>query len=144
MAALSRSWKKAALYLLLLSLLTLPLSLGWMLNLVAGNPAPSANPHPTIGFDLPVINTQLGGPDGPVVTVRATLLLHSSAQIPLVGQKMPKLVDALLTQLHELPPNDPERHKALAGLRDRVLPYINGVLAPEKVDDLLFKEVTIR
>jgi flagellar basal body-associated protein FliL len=123
---------------------TLPLSLGWTLNLVAGNPPPSANPHPTIGFDLPVINTQLGGADGPVLTLRATLLLHSSAQIPLVGKKMPKLVDMIVTQLHDLPPADPERSKALATLRDKLLPYINGVLAPEKIDDLLLKEVTVR
>lgn len=136
--------RKYAAYLFLLFLLTLPLSLGWMLNLVAGNPAPSNDPHPTISFDLPVINTQLGGPDGPVLTLRATLLLHSAAQIPLVGQKMPKLVDTILIQLHELPPADPERRKALAGLRDKLLPYINGVMAPEKIDDLLFKEVTIR
>jgi hypothetical protein len=144
LAASPRSWKSAARYPFLIFLITLPLSLGWMLNLVAGNPAPSTNPHPTIGFDLPVINTQLGGSDGPVLTLRATLLLHSSAQIPLVGQKIPKLVDTILTQLHELPPADPERRKALAGLRDRLLPYINGVLAPEKIDDLLLKEVTIR
>jgi flagellar basal body-associated protein FliL len=141
---LSRSGTSAGAYLLLLVMVTLPLSVGWMLNLVAGNPGPSTNPHPTIGFDLPVINTQLGGPEGPVVTVRATLLLHSSAQIPLVGQKMPKLVDVVLTQLHELPSGDLERRKALAGLRDKLLPYINGVLAPEKIDDLLLKEVTIR
>ena len=139
-----RSWKRVLPYLFLLFLVTLPLSLGWLLNLAAGNPAPSANPHPTISFDLPVINTQLGGSDGPVLTLRATLLLHSSAQIPLVGQKMPKLVDTVLTQLHELPPNDPERRKALIGLHDRLLPYINGVLAPEKIDDLLLKEVTVR
>jgi len=98
LAVSSRSWKSAALYLFLLFLLTLPLSLGWTLNLVAGNPPPSTNPHPTIGVDLPVINTQLGGPDGPVLTLRATLLLHSSAQIPLVGKKMPKLVDMIATQ----------------------------------------------
>jgi flagellar basal body-associated protein FliL len=135
--------KNAAAYVLLLVLVTLPLSLGWMLEIVARPNRPSA--PASITFDLPVIDTSIGGgATPPKVTLRATLLLHSRTQVGLVEQRLPKLVDAIITRLHGLPPADPERRQALAGLRDELHDRIDEVLAPEKIDDLLLKEVTIR
>ncbi|HYS49040.1 MAG TPA: flagellar basal body-associated FliL family protein [Xanthobacteraceae bacterium] len=103
--------------------------------------------HPVSFLDLPEVLINLSGPGGERVQylkLKIVLELSDQTVVAQVQPVMPRVMDTFQTYLRELRPADLEGSAGLYRLRDELTRRVNAVLAPNRINAVLFKEVVLQ
>lgn len=97
-------------------------------------------------FEMPqiLVNLNTGGKQVSFIKTTVTLELSSAADMPTVQANLPRLVDSYNTFLREMRASDLYGSSGAYRLREEMLARANKVLAPAKVQDVLFKELIVQ
>ena len=102
---------------------------------------------PVAFFDLPEVMVNLSGAGAERVQylkVKVVLELPDQTLGAQIQPIMPRLMDIFQTYLRELRPADLEGSAGLYRLRDELTRRINAMLAPNRINAVLFKEVVVQ
>jgi flagellar FliL protein len=102
---------------------------------------------PVAFFDLPDVLVNLSGTGAErmqYLKVKVVLELPDQAVGAQIQPVIPRLMDTFQTYLRELRPSDLEGSAGLYRLRDELTRRVNAMLAPNRVNAVLFKEVVIQ
>ena len=102
---------------------------------------------PVAFFDLPEVLVNLSGSGAERVQylkVKVVLELPDQTLGAQIQPIMPRLMDIFQTYLRELRPADLEGSAGLYRLRDELTRRINAMLAPNRINAVLFKEVVVQ
>jgi flagellar protein FliL len=102
---------------------------------------------PVAFFDLPEVMVNLSGAAGERVQylkVKIVLELPDPALGAQIQPVMPRVMDAFQTYLREMRPADLEGSAGLYRLRDELTRRVNAMLAPNRINAVLFKEVVVQ
>ena len=97
-------------------------------------------------YDLEEFLVNLNNPVRQVsfLKMTVTLELPNLASKSSVESKMPRVRDSFQVYLRELRNSDLQGSAGIQRLREELLLRINKVLAPDKVTDILFKEIIVQ
>ena len=78
--------------------------------------------------------------------LKTTIILEVAKQedVPLIEANLPRVVDTVNTYLRELRASDLSGSAGIQRLREELMTRSNKVLAPVKINDVLFKEIVIQ
>jgi flagellar protein FliL len=76
--------------------------------------------------------------------MKVTLELSGANDVPVIEGYMPRITDSFNTYARELRPTDLAGSAGLYRLREELLLRINQMVAPAKVNNILFKEILIQ
>lgn len=97
-------------------------------------------------FDLPDVMANLN-PGSPTPSFIKTVI-SLEAPSPEVAEKLqqmqPKIQDIVITYVRELRPSDLKGSAGVYRLRDELMLRINKAIAPDKINNILFKELLIQ
>jgi flagellar protein FliL len=97
-------------------------------------------------YDLPDVMANLN-PGSPTPSFIKTVI-SLEAPSPEVAEKLqqmqPKIQDIVITYVRELRPSDLKGSAGVYRLRDELMLRINKALAPDKINNILFKELLIQ
>jgi flagellar protein FliL len=102
---------------------------------------------PVAFFDMPEVMVNLSGAGAERVQylkVKVVLELPDQTLGAQIQPIMPRLMDIFQTYLRELRPADLEGSAGLYRLRDELTRRINAMLAPNRINAVLFKEVVVQ
>ncbi len=111
---------------------------------VAAAPPP---PPPVPSFhDLPdmLVNLNTNGRKASYLKLTISLQLDNKLDDPKIDAALPRILDTCQVYMRELRFEDLKGSAGLYRLREELLMRISQVLAPVKVDDVLFKEMVIQ
>ena len=106
----------------------------------------SANPS-TVFFDVPEILVNLSVKPGqkPIYfKIKVTLEMNSAADAELVEKMLPRVVDSLQFYLREMRLEEIQGSVGTYRLKEEIHSRLNRILAPVKINDVLFKEILIQ
>lgn len=95
-------------------------------------------------LDEMIINLNTGGKNVSFMKLKVTVEVGDSASLAAVETMMPKIVDVFQLYLRELRPQDMQGSVGLYRLKEELLIRINKIVMPNRVNDLLFKEVLVQ
>ena len=102
---------------------------------------------PVAFFELPEVLVNLsntGGDRVQYLKVKIVLELPDATMSTQIQPILPRLMDTFQTYLRELRPTDLEGSAGLYRLRDELTRRVNVMLAPSRINAVLFKEVVIQ
>lgn len=102
---------------------------------------------PVAFFDVPEVMVNLSGAAGERVQylkVKIVLELPDQALGAQIQPVMPRVMDAFQTYLREMRPADLEGSAGLYRLREELTRRVNAMLAPNRINAVLFKEVVVQ
>jgi len=102
---------------------------------------------PVAFFDLPEVMVNLSGAAGEraqYLKVKVVLELPDQTLGAQIQPILPRVMDAFQTYLRELRPADLDGSAGLYRLRDELTRRINTMLAPNRINAVLFKEVVVQ
>jgi flagellar protein FliL len=102
---------------------------------------------PVAFFDVPEVLVNLSGAAGERVQylkVKIVLELPDQALGAQIQPVMPRVMDAFQTYLREMRPGDLEGSAGLYRLREELTRRVNAMLAPNRINAVLFKEVVVQ
>lgn len=111
---------------------------------VAAAPPP---PPPVPSFhDLPdmLVNLNTNGRKASYLKLTISLQIDNKLDEPKIDAALPRILDTCQVYMRELRFEDLKGSAGLYRLREELLMRISQVLAPVKVDDVLFKEMVIQ
>lgn len=97
-------------------------------------------------YDLPHIMANLnpGSPTPSFIKTTITLEAPNQNVVTRIEALQPKVMDIINTYVRELRPNDLKGSAGIYRLRDELMLRVNKALYPEKVNNILFKEILIQ
>ena len=103
-------------------------------------------PSGPIYFELKefLVNLNSAGKQTSFLKMVVTLELPTVTSKAAVEANMPRIVDAFQVYLRELRTEDLRGSAGIQLLREELLLRINKIIAPEKVNDILFKEIIVQ
>lgn len=102
---------------------------------------------PVAFFDLPDVVVNLSGPAGEraqYLKLKIVLELPDQTMGAQIQPVMPRVMDAFQTYLRELRPADLDGSGGLYRMRDELTRRINAMIAPQRINAVLFKEVVVQ
>jgi flagellar FliL protein len=101
---------------------------------------------PVAFFDVPEVMVNLSGAGERVqyLKVKIVLELPDQALGAQIQPVMPRVMDAFQTYLREMRPADLEGSAGLYRLREELTRRVNAMLAPNRINAVLFKEVVVQ
>jgi len=99
-----------------------------------------------IYYTLPdfLVNLNSQGKSASFLKASVVLEVAHQADIPLIEANLPRVSDAFTTYLRELRPSDLAGSAGIQRLREELLLRVNNVVAPVKINDVLFKDVVVQ
>lgn len=111
-------------------------------------PAAAANAvKPAVFVDLPEVLVNLsntGSERTQYLKVKIVLELADQAMMQQIQPVMPRLTDTFQTYLRELRPSDLDGSAGLYRLKEELTRRVNALIAPSKVNAVLFKEIVVQ
>jgi len=107
--------------------------------------APAAKP--VAFFDVPEVMVNLSGAAGEraqYLKLKIVLELPDQTLGAQIQPVMPRVMDAFQTYLRELRPGDLDGSGGLYRMRDELTRRINTMIAPHRINAVLFKEVVVQ
>jgi flagellar FliL protein len=103
-------------------------------------------PEKLLYYDLPEIFINLNSGSGRINFLKITLSLevNDEKKVKHIEEVKPRIIDQLQVYLRQLKIDDLKGSAGLQKLREELLVRINSVLEPEKVNDVLFKEMLLQ
>ncbi len=97
-------------------------------------------------YELPGIVANLNPGSATPSFIKATLTLEAPSQevVAKIQAVQPKIMDIINTYVRELRPSDLKGSAGVYRLRDELLLRINKALFPDKINNILFKELLIQ
>jgi flagellar FliL protein len=109
---------------------------------------PAAPPVKPLAFlDLPDVMVNLSGAAGEraqYLKLKIVLELPDQTMGAQIQPVMPRVMDAFQTYLRELRPTDLDGSGGLYRMRDELTRRINAMIAPHRINAVLFKEVVVQ
>jgi flagellar FliL protein len=102
---------------------------------------------PAVFLDMPDVLVNLsagGGERTQYLKVKVTLELPDQAMQAQIQPVMPRLTDAFQTYLRELRPTDLDGSAGLYRLKEELTRRVNAVIAPGRINAVLFKEIVVQ
>jgi flagellar protein FliL len=104
---------------------------------------------PVAFFDLPEVMVNLSGAGAGTeraqyLKVKVVLELPDQTLGAQIQPIMPRLMDTFQTYLRELRPTDLEGSAGIYRLRDELTRRVNTMLAPHRINAVLFKEIVVQ
>jgi flagellar FliL protein len=102
---------------------------------------------PVAFFDMPEVMVNLSGAAGERVQylkLKIVLELPDQTLGAQIQPVMPRVMDAFQTYLRELRPADLDGSGGLYRMRDELTRRINAMIAPHRINAVLFKEVVVQ
>ena len=102
---------------------------------------------PVAFFDLPEVMVNLSGAAGEraqYLKLKIVLELPNQTMGAQIQPVMPRVMDAFQTYLRELRPADLDGSGGLYRMRDELTRRINVMIAPNRINAVLFKEVVVQ
>ena len=91
-----------------------------------------------------LVNLNTGGKQTSFIKMKVTLEVSSDGDIEAIDSRMPRITDSFNTYLRELRTSDIAGSAGLYRLREELLLRVNKTIYPNKVNDILFREVIIQ
>lgn len=112
-------------------------------------PAPqqaAATAKAAVFVDLPevLVNLSNTGDRTQYLKVKVVLELADQTLIQQIQPVMPRVMDAFQTYLRELRPTDLEGSAGLYRLKEELTRRVNGAIAPNRINAVLFKEIVVQ
>jgi flagellar FliL protein len=110
-------------------------------------PAVAAAVKPAVFVDLPEVLVNLsntGSERTQYLKVKIVLELSDQALMQQIQPVMPRLTDTFQTYLRELRPTDLDGSAGLYRLKEELTRRVNALIAPSKVNAVLFKEIVVQ
>lgn len=102
---------------------------------------------PAVFVDLPEVLVNLanaGAERTQYLKIKIVLELSDQALMQQIQPVMPRLTDTFQTYLRELRPTDLEGSAGLYRLKEELTRRVNALIAPSKVNAVLFKEIVVQ
>lgn len=102
---------------------------------------------PAVFVDLPEVLVNLsntGSERTQYLKVKIVLELADQALMQQIQPVMPRLTDTFQTYLRELRPSDLDGSAGLYRLKEELTRRVNALIAPSKVNAVLFKEIVVQ
>ena len=111
-----------------------------------GEPAKEDDPAAVVYYELPHIMANLNPGGATPSFIKMTINLEAPNQEVLTRLEaiQPKVMDIINTYVRELRPSDLNGSSGIYRLRDELLLRINKALYPDKVNNILFKDILIQ
>jgi flagellar FliL protein len=105
-----------------------------------------AGPKAPVFVDLPEIVANLNAPGrrSSYIRLRSKLEVARAADVATVEAAMPRLLDLYTTYLREMRPEELRGSSGTQRLREELIARANLVLAPARVNDILFTELLVQ
>jgi flagellar FliL protein len=110
-------------------------------------PPAAATVKPAVFVDLPEVLVNLsntGGERTQYLKVKIVLELADQTLMQQIQPVMPRLTDTFQTYLRELRPTDLDGSAGLYRLKEELTRRVNALIAPNKVNAVLFKEIVVQ
>lgn len=109
----------------------------------SGKPAGPVGP---VFYDLDqiVVDLNSSGKRRSYLQMRLSLEMENPADLPIVQEKLPFIMDGFLSFLRELRLEDLQGTAGMFRIREELLIRVNQAAAPAKVQNILFKEILIQ
>jgi flagellar FliL protein len=97
-------------------------------------------------YNLPefLVNLNTGGKQTSFIKMKVTLELPTDSDADAVDSRMPRITDSFNTYMRELRTSDLAGSAGLYRLREELLLRVNKTIYPNKVNDILFREIIIQ
>jgi flagellar protein FliL len=102
---------------------------------------------PAVFVDLPEVLVNLSNTSGErtqYLKIKIVLELADQALMQQIQPVMPRLTDTFQTYLRELRPTDLDGSAGLYRLKEELTRRVNALIAPNKVNAVLFKEIVVQ
>jgi flagellar protein FliL len=102
---------------------------------------------PAVFIDLPEVLVNLsntGSERTQYLKIKIVLELADQAMMQQIQPVMPRLTDTFQTYLRELRPTDLDGSAGLYRLKEELTRRVNALIAPNKVNAVLFKEIVVQ
>jgi flagellar FliL protein len=108
--------------------------------------APAAAKQETTYYDLDefIVNLDKGDKQPNFLKTSVSLQLSSAELATKIKLKIPVIRDAFQTYLRELRADDLRGAAGIFRLREELLLRVNMIMTPDKVEDILFKEILVQ
>jgi flagellar FliL protein len=148
------SGKKIFLFLVLPILLVVVGFVG--MNMMGGEEAPKehaeaekaekAHPSESFYYDLPdlLVNLNTQGKQPRYLKLSVSLEISDEKLTPNLDKKLPRIVDRFQVYLRELRTEDISGSAGVYRLKEELLGRVNKAIAPDKVNDVLFREMLVQ
>jgi flagellar FliL protein len=110
-------------------------------------PPAAATVKPAVFVDLPEVLVNLsntGSERTQYLKVKIVLELADQTLMQQIQPVMPRLTDTFQTYLRELRPTDLDGSAGLYRLKEELTRRVNALIAPNKVNAVLFKEIVVQ
>lgn len=106
---------------------------------------PSSDPlQGTAFYDMPQISLNLDAPGQPVLDFRLALQFEGTPTKDSIDANINGLMDAAQTMVRTMKPEDLRGSEKLARMQSLLQERFNGILKPQRIDAVLFKQAVIR
>ncbi|MCK5576178.1 MAG: flagellar basal body-associated FliL family protein [Sphingomonadales bacterium] len=97
-------------------------------------------------FDMPeiLVNLNSGGRKASYLKVRISLELDEAEDLPLLEERLPRVIDHFQVYLRELRQEDIDGSAGMFRLKEELLRRVNASVAPVQVNDILFRELLVQ
>lgn len=97
-------------------------------------------------YNLPefLVNLNTGGKQTSFIKMKVTLEVPTQGDLDAIDSRMPRITDSFNTYLRELRTSDIAGSAGLYRLREELLLRVNKTIYPNKVNDVLFREIIIQ
>ena len=111
-----------------------------------GKEAKATVPGAPIFYDLPefLVNLNTGGKQTSFIKMKIALELPAQEDVAMVEANLPRIMDSFNTYLRELRSSDLAGSAGLYRLKEELMMRINKTLYPNKVNDVLFREILVQ
>jgi len=112
----------------------------------ANGPGASTAPKAPVFVDMPEIVANLNAPGrrSNYIRLRSKLEVARAADVATVEAAMPRLLDLYTTYLREMRPEELRGSSGTQRLREELIARANLILAPARVNDILFLELLVQ
>lgn len=116
------------------------------LNEWAPGPVPGHENDDVQYFNLPefLVNLNTGGKQTSFIKMKVTLEVPTDSDLDAIDSRMPRITDSFNTYMRELRAGDVAGSAGLYRLREELLLRVNKTIYPNKVNDILFREIIIQ
>ena len=100
----------------------------------------------TTFFEIPdlIVNLNTSGRKSAFLKIKISLEIANPADIDIINQMLPRIVDNFQVYLRELRIEDLQGSAGMYRLHEELLRRVNIAVRPAKVKDVLFKEMLVR
>lgn len=111
-----------------------------------GESAEAQSGGPVVFFDLPelLVNLNTGPQKAAYLKIKVALELPGAASQARVEEMLPRVLDNMQVYLRELRLEDLSGSAGVQRLKEELLIRVNAAIEPQKVNDVLFKEMLVQ